>query len=175
MEDLLKQISNIYNRKIQLDKPINKSNEYGLYLIPDNNFPKCDSISKGINWGGSHITLAGFTSNNKNKIEKALNHLRTIFSSQQTKRWKLMSKHIKIKWNKYEISGSDNLVRLLEVLKENGVDNYKTDLHIYCENGLPNNIDFLKNVEWSLIMIEKQGSQVKWLENTKVSFNDFTK
>lgn len=186
MEDILNHISNIYNRKTKLNKMINelpKKKEYGLYLVPDDNFPKCDSVSKGMDWGGAHITLAGFSSDNGRPIESALEELRRKFAIEQKKEWRLRNVHIypekydeKIKSHtQYKIHDSEALsFHLFNILKKYNIQKLKNEFHIYCRNGLPDKSKLkLKDMRWSLIIIVKQDSEVKWMDRSKIILHDF--
>ncbi|KAJ3452452.1 hypothetical protein M0812_04221 [Anaeramoeba flamelloides] len=45
--------------------------KYAIYVVPDETF-QYESISKGINWLGSHMTFSGFSTENKDGIKKFL-------------------------------------------------------------------------------------------------------
>lgn len=178
VQNVLDGINVTIERKRTLDKIILELNklpttsikkEYGLYLIPDdpNAFGKCDSISEGIDWKGLHITIAGFTENN-GKIPAILKQIDN--QSLKTKKWNPHTKNVITTSHQYDIK-SDSLDNLSKLLKEAGLDNVHPDWHIYCKNGINQNPKF-KGTTWSLIMIEKVGTNITWRHDVKIPFYD---
>lgn len=144
---------------------------YGLYLFPEK-FPSCQSISKGINWGNPHITIAGFTADNKYKIMDALDYVKNY--APKNKRWKLMPRKIKITkgGKQYDIINSSTLNKFHDFLIGR-VDDLRSNYHIFCNDIIGYNTDFLRDVKWNLVMIERDGINIKWLRDTIIPFYDF--
>lgn len=143
---------------------------YGLYLVPDNETLKnnCQSISKGINWGGLHFTIASFTKGNKDKIKNVLDHIKKY--GDKTKRWNLSDAQNTTP-DKLIVK-SKTLDNLRLYLKDK-VDNIQNDQwHIYCKNGITKKTIDNSGTTWSLIMIERDGTNIKWINDTKIPFYD---
>lgn len=164
-------MNNIKKLSVSLQPIQHKTNKkYGLYVVPVNTnlFPDC-----GKEWGGPHITIAGFTTNNKDKIESALKYIKD--NGEKNKRWKPDLKSVKVKHDRYGIE-SDTLDKLRDYLAEVNVENLKgpksgDEWHLTCTGGVPGGTtDVLKNTKWWLLMIEKDGNDIKWQWDNKVAF-----
>jgi predicted transcriptional regulator len=154
-------------------------------VVPDNGFEKCESISKGTDWLGAHITIAAYSEDNKAALRKFIDVYRTTeqfkpvynMNPIATKKWNPNGKDVKIVQNgeRYDIN-SKTLNNLKEVLKAAGASSDSEGTwHIYCKTGLP----ILSEAEWrkidfSVIMIKKTGKTITWLEDTRTPFLDMT-
>lgn len=153
------------------------NHEYGLYLVPDY-FPTCQSISKGIDWGGPHITLAGFTSNNYTRILLALDYLRSFLLSKKTKIWKLKFEYLyKPNNNQFNISGSETLTNLTNILKNFNLEKLREpgQLHIFCSNGIYLDNNILKPIKWGLFLVKKNQDMVNLIPESKLYLFDIHK
>lgn len=152
-----------------IQKPATSIIEYGLYLVPDTETGTGTCSSKGINWKGKHITIAGFSKDNESKIRNVLNTL----PPPQGKRWNPDPKPDKTKQippNKWKIN-SGTLKGFTQNI-DGQVDNLRLDnWHMYCDEGVPQNPSAIKQ-SWSLIMVKKDGNNVTWLNDTKKPFYD---
>ena len=167
---IIKNINLIHNKKkyinelikkINIDtNPITNNKEYGLYIVPDdiNAFGYCDSTSKGIDWKGPHITIAGFDKDNNILIPSTLHHIDQ--HGDKIKRWNPNKSNVKIDSNNYNITSGtlNNLVKFLT----GKVNKLRTDnFHVYCKNVI-NQTPKFHGKTWSLMMIEKDGNNVTW-------------
>jgi hypothetical protein len=148
--------------------------EYAIYVVPDRPevFNPCESISLGINWGGPHITISRFTTENGKLIPPVLNHIRKKFEKELSKNknkplWNPLQESVKCSPTKY-IFESKTLKKISDFLRQH-VENVKEDeFHLYNRLGVSRNLTNLGKTTWSLIMIKKTGQHVEWLTQTKV-------
>jgi hypothetical protein len=153
---------------------------YALYVVPDNGFDGYQSISKGTNWGGAHITITDFTEGNKVKLQKFIDIYKTY--DKTITKWNPAAKEV-TPWatglRQYNID-SGTLDNLKEIIRVTGVTDFKRKpWHIYCSTGLQkvDGSDW-SQIHFSLIMVKKTDNTVEWLEDTRVPFlyiNNVTK
>ena len=163
------------NKALPLEKQAqDMKSTYAIYVVPDHGNPfNCQSISKGIDWKGAHITIAGFSKINEQKLRKFLNDYKAAFSS-NIKRWNPSNDSVTLKRDKYIIT-SRTLDKLKQILQKRSVENLKGPSgypwHITCSSGSPGKFDF-RGTKWSLIMAKRTGDTIEQMENTRVPFYD---
>lgn len=147
------------------------TSEYALYAVPDNVniFDPCESISFGINWKGPHITLCGFTKNNKYKILNVLSYIKYNINPtfKNNVHWNPLYENVKIIQYNY-LFDSNTLKQITSFIKNYIEDVREDNFHIYNRLGINPDINILRKTSWSLMMIKKTGENVEWLHDTRV-------
>ncbi|KAJ6237245.1 transmembrane protein with metallophosphoesterase domain [Anaeramoeba flamelloides] len=139
--------------------------KYAIYVVPDETF-QYESISKGINWLGSHMTFSGFSTENKDGIKKFLRWYKK--KSNETENnipWKPSNDSLSASKTAIHFR-SQNLMYLRSKLSKFNVHNLKKNWHITCSAGVPKGYNF-DQTKFFLIMIELEGKKVTWLEETR--------
>jgi hypothetical protein len=152
---------------------------FGLYLVPDDPsvFAKAKSVSNGVDWGGIHMTIAGFSSSNDQKISLALERFKLLQHGRH--RWHVNASDIEnvtISGSQWNIN-SRTLQSLRDFLASCGVERLKTNFHLFFSEGWIDNEQenraALKKQTWSLMkikqVVKQDGREISWL-NPRVEF-----
>ncbi len=172
---LLENINILYDRKNNINALVDLINiqgqqeiesTYGLFAVPDDQtiFGDCDIVYNGPDYGGAHITIVNFGKTNKDPIDKILKDINVKYD--KNPRWTLNPENIDRYGKNYNIKNSKTLNTLARILNANNIDTvFNNVFSIYCPH---KKLRDISHTHWSLMIIEKNGNNITWLDKTKI-------